>query len=219
MMSTTGSESVDVGRRSPRSGGSEGYRRGSATPSSLEQTDTDSGHPRRWTAQDSLDLVQQLNSDSLEFRSSVKCKKDFESVERVDGFDVNVVKVGCWLSHVRQPSSEKCRTTKSCQTKLTFNHFSLVTRFSLLQGLELWKNVLTEEEQAKLLLYISHLQERGQQRELRGRTYTAPRKWMRGKGRETIQFGCCYNYATDRQVCRHDSFSLSELNVRLALGR
>lgn len=28
------------------------------------------------------------------------------------------------------------------------------------------------------------------------RTYTAPSKWMRGKGRVTIQFGCCYNYAT-----------------------
>ena len=27
------------------------------------------------------------------------------------------------------------------------------------------------------------------------RTYTAPQKWMRGKGRVTIQFGCCYNYA------------------------
>lgn len=27
------------------------------------------------------------------------------------------------------------------------------------------------------------------------RTFTAPQKWMRGKGRITIQFGCCYNYA------------------------
>ncbi|KAL6851672.1 hypothetical protein ACP4OV_020236 [Aristida adscensionis] len=24
-----------------------------------------------------------------------------------------------------------------------------------------------------------------------------PRKWMRGKGRATVQFGCCYSYATD----------------------
>ncbi|KAH7566281.1 hypothetical protein JRO89_XS08G0130300 [Xanthoceras sorbifolium] len=30
------------------------------------------------------------------------------------------------------------------------------------------------------------------------RTYTAPQKWMKGKGRVTIQFGCCYNYATDK---------------------
>lgn len=27
------------------------------------------------------------------------------------------------------------------------------------------------------------------------RTYSAPQKWMRGKGRITLQFGCCYNYA------------------------
>lgn len=27
------------------------------------------------------------------------------------------------------------------------------------------------------------------------RTYSEPLKWMRGKGRVTMQFGCCYNYA------------------------
>ncbi|KAI3505488.1 hypothetical protein L1887_27619 [Cichorium endivia] len=31
---------------------------------------------------------------------------------------------------------------------------------------------------------------------LKERTYTAPQKWMRGKGHVTIQFGYCYNYAT-----------------------
>ncbi|KAF3339231.1 RNA demethylase ALKBH5 [Carex littledalei] len=30
---------------------------------------------------------------------------------------------------------------------------------------------------------------------MREHTYTAPIKWMRGKGRITLQFGCCYNYA------------------------
>ena len=35
------------------------------------------------------------------------------------------------------------------------------------------------------------------QNQLRGRTFSAPRKSMRGKGRVTIQFGCCYNYARD----------------------
>ena len=34
---------------------------------------------------------------------------------------------------------------------------------------------------------------------LRGRTFSAPRKSMRGKGRITVQFGCCYNYAVDKQ--------------------
>ena len=33
----------------------------------------------------------------------------------------------------------------------------------------------------------------------RGRTFSAPRKSMRGKGRVTIQFGCCYNYAMDKE--------------------
>ncbi|KAF9603711.1 hypothetical protein IFM89_037474 [Coptis chinensis] len=27
------------------------------------------------------------------------------------------------------------------------------------------------------------------------RTFSAPKKWMKGKGCVTIQFGCCYNYA------------------------
>ena len=33
---------------------------------------------------------------------------------------------------------------------------------------------------------------------LMGRTYSAPRKWRRGNGRITVQMGCCYNYATDK---------------------
>lgn len=39
----------------------------------------------------------------------------------------------------------------------------------------------------------------GEEGRMKGRTFSAPRKWERGKGRKTIQFGCCYNYATDRQ--------------------
>ncbi|ERM95777.1 hypothetical protein AMTR_s00023p00252870, partial [Amborella trichopoda] len=30
------------------------------------------------------------------------------------------------------------------------------------------------------------------------RTYSEPQKWMRGKGCVTMQFGCCYNYAVDK---------------------
>jgi len=37
------------------------------------------------------------------------------------------------------------------------------------------------------------------QGQLRGRTFSAPRKSMKGKGRVTVQFGCCYNYAVDRE--------------------
>lgn len=39
----------------------------------------------------------------------------------------------------------------------------------------------------------------GKQGKLRGRTFSAPRKWARGKGRITCQFGCCYNYAVDSE--------------------
>lgn len=39
----------------------------------------------------------------------------------------------------------------------------------------------------------------GKQGRLRGRTFSAPRKWARGKGRITCQFGCCYNYAIDSE--------------------
>jgi alkylated DNA repair protein alkB family protein 5 len=67
------------------------------------------------------------------------------------------------------------------------------------QGLELYENFLDEMEQEKVVRMIHELERLGQQGELRGRTFTAPRKWMRGKGRVTIQFGCCYNYAVDRQ--------------------
>ena len=37
------------------------------------------------------------------------------------------------------------------------------------------------------------------QGKLRGRTFSQPRKSMKGKGRITVQFGCCYNYAVDQQ--------------------
>ena len=39
----------------------------------------------------------------------------------------------------------------------------------------------------------------GKQGRLKGRTFSAPRKWARGKGRITCQFGCCYNYAIDSE--------------------
>lgn len=55
---------------------------------------------------------------------------------------------------------------------------------------------------------------------MRGRTFSAPRKWLPGKGRMTIQFGCCYNYARDDQgrepgvAC---FCSAHVLNMRLSL--
>ncbi|WOL17847.1 hypothetical protein Cni_G26640 [Canna indica] len=70
---------------------------------------------------------------------------------------------------------------------------------NVLQGLELHTGILTPEEQTKIVDCIFRFQEKGRRGLLRERTYSEPRKWMRGKGRVTIQFGCCYNYARDKQ--------------------
>ncbi|RDY01838.1 RNA demethylase ALKBH5, partial [Mucuna pruriens] len=69
---------------------------------------------------------------------------------------------------------------------------------NVLQGLELHIAVFNAVEQRKIVEWIYRLQWRGQQGKLKDRTYSEPRKWMRGKGRVTIQFGCCYNYAVDK---------------------
>lgn len=81
--------------------------------------------------------------------------------------------------------------------------FSFIERvnrrhINVLQGLELHTGVFNPVEQRKIVEWIYRLQWRGQQGKLRDRTYSEPRKWMRGKGRVTIQFGCCYNYAVDK---------------------
>ncbi|KAL3515622.1 hypothetical protein ACH5RR_022524 [Cinchona calisaya] len=69
---------------------------------------------------------------------------------------------------------------------------------NVLQGLELHTQVFNSEEQKKIVDCVLELQRKGQNGQLRERTYSEPRKWMRGKGRVTIQFGCCYNYAMDK---------------------
>ncbi|KAH7424405.1 hypothetical protein KP509_11G007300 [Ceratopteris richardii] len=69
---------------------------------------------------------------------------------------------------------------------------------NILEGLELHRNVFNNVEQKELIDYVYQLQELGRNQKLRRRTYSEPRKWMRGKGRVTLQFGCCYNYAIDK---------------------
>ncbi|CAN4108096.1 unnamed protein product [Withania somnifera] len=68
---------------------------------------------------------------------------------------------------------------------------------NVLKGLELHTKVFNPDEQKEIVELVYALQRMGRNRELRARTYSEPRKWMRGKGRVTIQFGCCYNYAVD----------------------
>ncbi|KAL3626862.1 hypothetical protein CASFOL_029267 [Castilleja foliolosa] len=70
---------------------------------------------------------------------------------------------------------------------------------NIMDGLELHKGVFSAAEQKRIVGYVYQLQEMGRNGQLKERTYTAPQKWMRGKGRVTLQFGCCYNYATDKK--------------------
>lgn len=69
---------------------------------------------------------------------------------------------------------------------------------NILEGLELHTGIFSAAEQRRIVNYVASLQEMGRKGELKERTFSAPQKWMRGKGRQTIQFGCCYNYAVDR---------------------
>ncbi|KAL9330806.1 hypothetical protein ACSQ67_000416 [Phaseolus vulgaris] len=69
---------------------------------------------------------------------------------------------------------------------------------NILEGLELHTGIFSAAEQKRIVSYVASLQEMGKRGELKERTFSAPQKWMRGKGRQTIQFGCCYNYAVDR---------------------
>ncbi|GAA0143228.1 hypothetical protein LIER_03963 [Lithospermum erythrorhizon] len=69
---------------------------------------------------------------------------------------------------------------------------------NILEGLELHHGVFNIQEQNEIVQYVYKLQHIGREGLLRARTYSEPRKWIRGKGRVTIQFGCCYNYAKDK---------------------
>ncbi|KAI3835375.1 hypothetical protein MKW98_020491 [Papaver atlanticum] len=55
------------------------------------------------------------------------------------------------------------------------------------------------KNQKTIVNFVYHLQSLGQNGELKDRTYSQPKKWMPGKGRVIIQFGCCYNYALDKK--------------------
>lgn len=84
--------------------------------------------------------------------------------------------------------------------KKNFVHIERVNGrpINVVQGLELHTGVFNAEEQKKIVDCVYQFQRMGQNGKLRARTYSEPRKWMRGKGRVTIQFGCCYNYAVDK---------------------
>ena len=66
-------------------------------------------------------------------------------------------------------------------------------------GLELHTSVLSPSEQVQMVETIERWVASGKRGEMSGRTFSAPRRSMPGKGRITCQFGCCYNYAVDQQ--------------------
>ncbi|KAL6994975.1 mRNA N(6)-methyladenine demethylase [Sarracenia purpurea var. burkii] len=84
--------------------------------------------------------------------------------------------------------------------KKDFSHIERIDgrATNVLQGLELHTQVFNAEEQKEIVDFVYSLQRMGQNGRLRARTYSEPKKWMRGKGRVTMQFGCCYNYAVDK---------------------
>ncbi|KAF8391701.1 hypothetical protein HHK36_024010 [Tetracentron sinense] len=69
---------------------------------------------------------------------------------------------------------------------------------NILDGLELHISFLSAKEQLEIVDCIYKLQKMGIKGELKERTYSEPQKLKSGKGRVTIQFGCCYNFATDK---------------------
>ncbi|KAJ8764300.1 hypothetical protein K2173_006040 [Erythroxylum novogranatense] len=80
-------------------------------------------------------------------------------------------------------------------------HIQFMSRFkrklvNILEGLELRTGVFSAVEQKRIVDHAYELYEMERKGELKERTYIAPQKWMRGKGHVTLQFGCCYNYAT-----------------------
>lgn len=102
-------------------------------------------------------------------------------------------------SGLSEEQKEEIRFSKVGRKK-DFVHIEKIDgkAINVLRGLELHTKVFSTEEQKEIVESVYNLQQMGQKGQLRERTYSEPRKWMRGKGRITMQFGCCYNYAMDK---------------------
>lgn len=89
---------------------------------------------------------------------------------------------------------------KNVQRKKDFASFERINgKFvNILKGLELHTGVFSAAEQRRIVNFVGELQKMGKNGQLKERTFSSPQKWMRGKGRVTLQFGCCYNYAVDK---------------------
>ncbi|KAK9665195.1 hypothetical protein RND81_14G096600 [Saponaria officinalis] len=115
-------------------------------------------------------------------------------------FESNVSRVPTPSVSNGSSDEEEWRRFSQIGRKKNFVHFERIKGkdINVLQGLELHTGVFSPEEQKKIVDSVYNFQRMGQKKQLMARTYTEPAKWMRGKGRVTIQFGCCYNYAVDK---------------------
>ncbi|CAA7035738.1 unnamed protein product [Microthlaspi erraticum] len=122
------------------------------------------------------------------------CLKEYEKKESEE-LDTEEVEDSMKTPEKRKLSREEREQYRFMNVKRmeVFSCFERVEgkRVNILEGLELHTGVFSAVEQKRIVDHVYELQEKE-------RTFTAPHKWMRGKGRVTIQFGCCYNYATDK---------------------
>ncbi|KAH0454324.1 hypothetical protein IEQ34_016248 [Dendrobium chrysotoxum] len=130
------------------------------------------------------DMAQQ---DELE----KKRKKSMDGLVEEEKVEVNPTK-----TMLSREERERIRF-KGVRRKKDFVCLERIDRkiVNILKGLELHTGVFSSAEQKRIVDFVYNLQQKGRNNELGEYTYSEPKKWMRGKGRVTIQFGCCYNYA------------------------
>ncbi|CAH9082120.1 unnamed protein product [Cuscuta europaea] len=180
----------------------------SETASSAKRLDSSSpsGNPQG-IEQSYLKQVKKLVSDSSSSPMSVNSKPKPASDPNISNPNIDIT-LDDGLSNreasvddkgLSEEQKEHIRFSQ-VKRKKDFLHYERIEgkRVNVLQGLELHCQVFNAAEQTKIVESVYKFQRMGQQGKLRERTYTEPRKWMRGKGRATIQFGCCYNYAVDK---------------------
>ncbi|XP_050228805.1 RNA demethylase ALKBH9B [Mercurialis annua] len=134
-------------------------------------------------------------------------EEDGEEEQR--GLNKNAVNLNASSGDMKMSKVEKPKLSREQREAIRFKSVKRKKDFiclervkgkfvNVLEGLELHTGVFSAVEQNRIVNYVYELEEKGKRGELKERTFTAPQKWMRGKGRVTIQFGCCYNYATDK---------------------
>ncbi|XP_020582885.1 uncharacterized protein LOC110026331 [Phalaenopsis equestris] len=95
---------------------------------------------------------------------------------------------------------------------------------NILEGLELHTGVFSERDERRILDCVFDLRDRGRAGLLMEKTYSEPQKWMRGKGRITIQCGCCYNFTRDRLgnpqgILRYDELDPLPFEIKRMIKR